>query len=150
MGNLTNEMRADWRKSGFDIPDVEDKPKVKRKPAPLIEGVPEGPLPGVKRSAFRDKKSCGEIENIIWVCDNMRIVDVDAKDCPSLRAWNLLCECREDPGFRRAFWKDHYGKTVPAKSHLSEDDGKRKDDGKVSLAIIEKLLSVSEKAKKGG
>ena len=110
----------------------------------VISSMP-GPPPPVKRYLFKNKPEAGEIENITWVCDNMRIVDVEVKDCPSMRAWNLLCECRESSKFREAFWKDHYGKIIPPKNTL--DTGKTgKKDGKVTMDLIDKIRAISAKA----
>jgi hypothetical protein len=112
----------------------------------LISSMP-GVLPPVSRASFEGKVHATEIQNITWVADNMRLVGVKAKDCPSLRAWNLLCECRENADFRIAFWKEQYGKTVPAKSMLDKDPSKDKMDGEVTIGLIEKLTKASDEAK---
>jgi len=124
-----------------------DRPKIKANEDPgLISSVPKPPPP-VARDAFDGKPPCGEIRNIKWVADNMRIVDVHPEDCPSMRAWNLLCECRENTYFRSNFWKDHYGKTIPAKSTLDDADASE-IDGTPTLALLKKIRKASEKAQK--
>jgi hypothetical protein len=113
----------------------------------MIYGVP-GHLMPVRKDAFDGKPDVSEIVNITWVCDNMQTVDVSVADCPSLRAWNLLSECRRSEGFRMAFWKDHYSKTVPAKSSLKDDDHGSDIDGTPTLKLIEKIQKASTRAKK--
>ena len=111
----------------------------------FIGSIPPPPLP-VKATAFKNKKVAGEIENITWVADNMRMVGVSPRSCPSKRAWNLLCECRENAFFRTIFWKTHYEKTIPAKATLT-DKGDRKDiDGTPTLGLISKLQAMKEKS----
>jgi len=114
--------------------------------AQVISSVPGIPFP-VLLSAFKGKPEAGEIENITWVCDNMRIVDLNVVECPSLRAWNLLCECRESPDFRVAFWRDHYGKTIPAKSQLDSSKKGAGVDGKPTMELINRLREHSKAAK---
>jgi len=113
----------------------------------VISSIPGPPAPAAM-SAFAHKPPVSEIVNIIWVCDHMRVVNLDPRQCPSLRAWNLMCECREDPYFRRTFWKDQYGKTVPAKNTLDDGTGNGKADGALTMDLITKVQAASESAKK--
>lgn len=111
----------------------------------FVASVPFAPPP-VKRSAFDGKPDVGEVENITWVADHMRIVDVSPDDCPSLRAWNLLCECRESPKFRADFWKDHYGKTIPSKSTLDGNVRAPGMDGKLTSDLIDRIQKAHDDA----
>jgi hypothetical protein len=124
----------------------DSKKRVANKDKAVISSVPDPPPP-VKRSAFVGKPDTSEVENIRWVADNMRIVDIKPRDCPSLRAWNLLCECRENSYFRSNFWKDHYGKIIPSKSQLTDGDGKGKLDGEATVELIERIEKISEESK---
>ena len=126
---------------------VADAAQVKsNEDADVVYSVPPPPPP-VKLKAFKNKPQAGEIENISWVADNMRVVDVSPRGCPSLRAWNLLCECRESKLFRHNFWKDHYGKIIPSKSQL--DGNKKIDalDGQPTVDLINRIQVASDKAK---
>jgi len=121
------------------------KPKIPANEDPaLISSVPKPP-PAVSRNAFDGKPPSGEIKNIKWVADNMRVVDVTPRDCPSMRAWNLLCECRENTYFRANFWKDHYGKTIPSKSSLDDAEG-ADIDGTPTLNLLKKIRKSRDRA----
>ena len=112
----------------------------------MVGKVPPAPGP-VRREDFEGKPNVGEVTNILWVADNMRVVGLTPADCPSLRAWNLLCECREKAHFRANFWKDYYSKIVPAKNRLDggEEDGEI--DGATTLRLIERIRAIGEGAK---
>lgn len=131
------------------IEEDKENPKNREpnKEASMIGSIPR-PLPLISVATFKNKPEVSEVDNIKWVCDNMRIVNVSAKDCPSLRAWNLLCECRESPQFRIAFWKDHYGKIIPAKTNLESDKGKGGPDGTPTVKLIGRIQKAAERAEK--
>jgi len=125
-----------------------DEKKTKRVPnedVAMVSSVP-GPPPPVSRDVFRNKAPVDEIVNITWVCDNMRFVDVDPVTCPSSRAWNMLCECRENAYFRVGFWKDHYGKTVPSKSTLDANKDRAGPDGKPTIDMIDRIQKIADEA----
>ena len=111
----------------------------------VISSVPPPPLP-VNSKAFDGKKTVSEITNITWVADNMRVVNVTPEECPSLRAWNLLCECRENAFFRANFWKDHYSKMIPAKNTLDDGRDSAKIDGTPTMELIDRIRAMKEKA----
>ena len=109
-----------------------------------IGSVP-APPPPVKENVFKDKPPVGEVENITWVADHMRIVEIDPKDCPSMRAWNMLCECRENAYFRANFWKDHYAKIIPAKSMLENNRRRTAIDGQSTMDLIDRVRATSDR-----
>lgn len=121
---------------------------------PELDSGLQGPVPPppgpVSLEAFEGRPThVSEVTNILWVADHMRVVDLDPRECPSLRAWNLLCECREDKGFRASFWKDYYGKTVPPKSKLDNEGDGGDIDGKVTVDLIDRITLAGERAMVG-
>jgi len=112
----------------------------------VIGAVPAVP-PLVKLEDFKGKAEVGEVENITWVANNLRVMNVSAAECPSLRAWNLLCECRENAYFRKTFWKDHYGKIIPSKAQLEGIKKHGGIDGQVTVDLIDRIQTISEEAK---
>lgn len=114
----------------------------------MIAGMPAAPQP-VPMSAFRGKPDVTETENVRWVCDNLRNPGVSPDGCPSLRAWNFLCECRESALFRMNFLKDHYGKLV-ARKVGNEDSASVAYDGEVQVGLIDKIMAMRDRATKTG
>ena len=129
------------------IKRVADKEQAKSNEDPAVIFSVPAPPPPVKLKAFKNKPPAGEIENISWVADMMRVVDVSPRGCPSLRAWNLLCECRDSRQFRHNFWKDHYGKIIPSKSQLDANKTDGRMDGQVTVGLIDRIQKASDKAK---
>jgi len=103
------------------------------------------PAPLVSEEIFEGKPPVGEVENIVWVADNMRVVDLDPHSCPSMRAWNMLCECRESAAFRLKFWSDHYSKIIPAKSMLENNKRKTAVDGQSTMDLIDRVRAMSDR-----
>ena len=130
--------------------DEEKRPVVVPNEDPEFIGSVPAPPPPVKKALFKDKPDeADERVNIKWVADNMRIVDIRPKECPSKRAWNMLCECRENKMFRATFWHTHYAKIVPTKADV--DAGRKaRIDGQPTIDMIQRILKAKEKAEKGG
>lgn len=110
-----------------------------------------GPMPPaipVPFSAFANKPACTELENVLWVMDNVRRTKANPEECPSARAWGLLCSCRESPLFYSNFVKDHYGKAV-VKQTSDAATGGDDFDGAVQVELIDEILAVGERSRGG-
>jgi len=125
----------------------EDPPEREENEDPGVIGAVPAVPPLVRLEDFKGKAEVGEVENITWVANNLRVVNVSAAECPSLRAWNLLCECRENAYFRKTFWKDHYGKIIPSKAQLEGIKKHGGIDGQPMVELINRIQAISNEAK---
>ena len=96
--------------------------------APVVEDAVDG----------GDPLTASERVVVQWVFDNMHNRGVKQKDAPTLGAWGLLQECREDGTTRRNFYMSVWPKLLPSRSELDKE-GQFEDDNRDLEGHLEEL-----------
>ena len=91
-------------------------------------------------------KSCSEPEIIRWVARNIDNPEAGPDDCPDPFAWTLLKQCRSDPEFVTFFIEKLWVKLLPTGANRDRNDTGGALDGRVTLDILERIMSIRDKA----
>jgi len=92
-------------------------------------------------SMFSSKRKASAKEVVLWIFDNIDIVDVGPKDAPSSGAWSFLIQMRKDNALRREFYRSIWPRLLPSRSQIELEESMF-DDGREDATIINRISAL--------
>ena len=96
--------------------------------------------------AAEDGGGATDVRNVRWVAENLTNPNAEARDAPSLSAWNMLVFARSSPTNTGKFWSDLYKPIMlPAKKDLETTSRDIEDEERL-LSVIAQVKAIAAKA----
>jgi hypothetical protein len=87
---------------------------------------------------FEEKGGVSENEKLRWIFENMQVAGIEPADAPSIGAYTLLMELRENKQARQKFYDSLWPKLMAKED--AEKTGKLEDTGKTTIELVDRLL----------
>ena len=133
---------------GSGISDAKAGKQAKAEFAPKLDFAPRAKAEnpdGLYKSDFAGRPEVSARDVVMWIFDNILILDVAAEDAPSAGAWAYLMEIRTSPIIRSEFYRTVYPKLLPSKAQI-DNEARYTDDGHKVLGLIERVRKASEES----
>jgi hypothetical protein len=87
---------------------------------------------------FEEKGGVSENEKLRWIFENMQVAGIEPADSPSIGAYTLLMQLRENQQARQKFYDSLWPKLMAKED--AEKTGKLEDTGKDTIDLIDRLI----------